>query len=489
MVLAGLDLTPAGATRVRGLLLLAGIAYWTEGDSEPGMWCTQAMTEAGSDPLLRAGCHVALADIGPAGAAESLAAAQAAVTLLEGMSDPPPALLSTALKLIAYHELRVGHGLSLATLERAEALDTVAQPVPVMDRAGMYLGMLLRFACRFDDSRRYLLMMRDSALDEGDDSALPNIYGHLALLDCWAGNYRDAIDGALAGRELMSHTGIGSPSVTSAHSLAEAHLGHLDVARALATADLAADEALGELAGVACQLRSLGFIELSAGNLDTAATHLLRAIALGTGLGVREPGILRVHGDAIEALIGCGRLDEAATLIDDLDASTASGLPWSAAIAGRCRGQLLAARGDVDRAIATVEAAVVDHDPVPMPFERARTMLLLGTVLRRGRRHRDARAALEVARDSFASLATPVLAERAAIEIASIGGRVSEPLDLTATETRVAGLAGAGRTNREVAEELFMSVRTVESHLAHVYRKLGVRSRTELARRHPQGQD
>jgi DNA-binding CsgD family transcriptional regulator len=487
LVLAGLDLTPAGATRVRGLLLLAGIAYWTEGDSEPGLWCAQAMSEAGSDPLLRAGCHVALADIGPAGAAESLASAQAAVTLLEGMSDPPPALLSTALKLIAYHELRVGHGLSLATLERAEALDAVAQPVPVMDRAGMYLGMLLRFACRFDSSRRYLLMMRDSALDEGDDSALPNIHGHLALLDCWAGNYREAIDGALAGRELIAHTGIGSPSVTSAHSLAEAHLGRLDLARALATADLAADEALGELAGVACQLRSLGFIELSAGNLDTAATHLLRAVALGAGLGVREPGILRVHGDAIEALIGCGRLDDAETLLDQLDASTASRLPWSAAVAGRCRGQLLAARGDVAGAIETVQAALADHDRVPMPFERARTMLLLGTVLRRARRNRDARATLESARDGFARLATPVFAERAAIEIASIGGRVREPLDLTATETRVAGLAGAGRTNREVADELFMSVRTVESHLAHVYRKLGVRSRTELARRHPQG--
>jgi DNA-binding CsgD family transcriptional regulator len=483
MAMAGLDLTPAGATRVRGLLLLAGIAYWTEGDSGPGVWCAQAMSEAGSDPLLRAGCHVAVADICPADAAESLAEAQAAVTLLEGMPEPPPALLSTALKLIAYHEFRVGHGLSLPTLERAEALDAVAQPVPVMDRAGMYLGMLLRFACRFEESRQYLLMMRDSALDEGDDSALPNIYGHLALLDCWAGNYREAIAGALAGRELIAHTGIGSPSATSAQSLAEAHLGRLDVARALAISDLAADEALGELAGVACQLRSLGFIELSAGNLETAATHLLRAIALGAGLGVREPGILRVHGDAIEALIGCGRLADAATLIDELDASTSSGLPWSTAVAGRCRGQLLAAHGDVDRAVEALQAAVAAHDLVPMPFERARTMLLLGTVLRRARRNRDARAALEAARDTFARLATPVFAERTAIEIASIGGRVSEHLELTTTEARVAALTAAGRTNREVAEELFMSVRTVESHLARIYRKLQVRSRTELARR------
>ncbi len=347
----------------------------------------------------------------------------------------------------------------------------------------MYLGMLLRFACEFEASRRYLLEMRDSALDEADDSALPNIYGHLALLECWSGNYRAAIDLAVAGREQIAHTGIGSPSVTSAHSLAEAHLGRLTEARALAVADLAADEALGEEAGIACQLRSLGFIELSAGNLPAAADHLLRAIAIGVGLGVREPGILRIHGDAIEALIGLDRLDEAAALIDDLDRSTASGLPWAAAIAARCRGQLLAVRGDVAAGIESLERSVVAHDLVPMPFERARTQLLLGTALRRGRRNRDARTALESARNGFIQLGTPVYAERAAIELASIGGRVSEHQDLTATESRVADLTGAGQTNREVADALFMSVRTVESHLAHIYRKLQVRSRTELARR------
>jgi DNA-binding CsgD family transcriptional regulator len=482
LVVAGIALTAAGQTRVRGLLLLAGIAYWTEGDSAPGRWCEQAMSEAGSDPLLTARCHVALADISPTSVAESLGHATAAVDLLEGMADPPPALLSTALKLIAYHELRIGRGLSLPTLQRSLALDEVAAPVPVMDRAGMYLGMLLRFACQFEPSRQFLLSMRDSALDEGDDSALPNIYGHLALLDCWAGNYRTAIDVAIAGRELIAQTGIGSPSATSAQSLAVAHLGQLDAARVIATADLAADEALGELAGVACQLRSLGFVELSAGNVEAAAAHLTRAITVGSGLGVREPGILRVHGDAIEALIELGRLEQAEGLIRDLSRSTRSGLPWAVAVAGRCHGHLLAATGDLDTAISQLKQAMTDHEQVPMPFEQARTQLLLGTVLRRRRRNRDARTALEAARDVFIELDTPVFAERAGAELARIGGRVSGHLELTATETRVAALAGSGQTNREVADSLFMSVRTVESHLAHVYRKLDVRSRTELAR-------
>jgi len=73
------------------------------------------------------------------------------------------------------------------------------------------------------------------------------------------------------------------------------------------------------------------------------------------------------------------------------------------------------------------------------------------------------------------------VAERAAMELSRIGGRPPPPLELTATERSVAELVGEGRTNREVADALFMSPSTVQAHLKHIYRKLGVRSRTELA--------
>jgi DNA-binding CsgD family transcriptional regulator len=482
MAVAGVELSAPGRDRVRGLLLMATIAYWTQGDDETSRWCRQALDEAGEDALLLARCHLALADMTTGPATVSLGQARTAVALLEQIDDPPTELLSSALKVTAYHELRAGNGLSLAALEHAVELDAATRPVPVMERAGMVLGMLLRFACRFNEARRYLDEMRRCAEDEGDDGVIHHILGHIALLECWTGDYDAAIQSARTGRDLMAETGMGSPSVTSAHSLAEAHLGNLEVARAIASVDIAADEAQGELAGVACQLRSLGFIELSAGNLSAAADHLQRALGLADRLG-GEPAVLRVHGDAVEALVGLGRLEDAERLTDALDRSTSSGLPWSRAVTSRCRGLLAAARDDVGTAVTMLDQSVADHQQVPMPFEQARTMLALGAALRRSRRNRDARDVLTQALDIFTRLRTPVFATRASEELARIGGRVSAHRELTATEARVADLVAAGNTNREVADSMVISVRTVESHLSHVYRKLDVRSRTELARR------
>lgn len=118
-----------------------------------------------------------------------------------------------------------------------------------------------------------------------------------------------------------------------------------------------------------------------------------------------------------------------------------------------------------------------------MPFEVARTRLLLGHVFRRAGRRNDARHELECAQAGFASLRTPLHEQQARVELASVGGRRRQELLMTPVEQRIADLVTAGQTNREVAAALFTSVRTVESHLARIYRKLGVRSRTELAAR------
>ena len=117
-----------------------------------------------------------------------------------------------------------------------------------------------------------------------------------------------------------------------------------------------------------------------------------------------------------------------------------------------------------------------------MPFDRARTLLALGVARRRANDRRQARATLEEARARFHSLGAAVWEQRAADELARIGGRAPASGDLTPVEQRVVELVAAGRTNREVAAALFLSTRTVEGHLSHVYGKLGVRSRVELAR-------
>jgi DNA-binding NarL/FixJ family response regulator len=118
-----------------------------------------------------------------------------------------------------------------------------------------------------------------------------------------------------------------------------------------------------------------------------------------------------------------------------------------------------------------------------MPLERARTLLALGSVLRRARQIRAARESLQHARAIFEELGAALWAERANMELARIGGRTASPGELTPAEQRVAELVGRGRSNKEVAAELVVTVRTVESNLTRVYRKLGVRSRAELVRR------
>jgi DNA-binding CsgD family transcriptional regulator len=148
----------------------------------------------------------------------------------------------------------------------------------------------------------------------------------------------------------------------------------------------------------------------------------------------------------------------------------------------RCRGLVAAARGAVDEATSLLEQAVARHDEVGDVFGRARALLALGMILRRARQKRAARDAIGAALAGFEDLGAATWIERARDELGRIGGRTRED-GLTAAERRVAVLVAAGRTNGEVAAQLFLGERTVAGHLTRIYAKLGVRSRTELARR------
>jgi DNA-binding NarL/FixJ family response regulator len=131
----------------------------------------------------------------------------------------------------------------------------------------------------------------------------------------------------------------------------------------------------------------------------------------------------------------------------------------------------------------TAAAALRAHDRVPLPFERARTLLVAGSLQRRLRRRREARGALDDALAEFTRLGARVWAEKARAERRRIGGRVGSPRELTDAERRIAEQVAAGLSNKEVAAALFLSVSTVEAALWKVYRKLDVRSRTQLAAR------
>jgi DNA-binding NarL/FixJ family response regulator len=142
----------------------------------------------------------------------------------------------------------------------------------------------------------------------------------------------------------------------------------------------------------------------------------------------------------------------------------------------------LAATGDIAGATDMAEQAMAEHARLPMPFERARTQLLLGQLQRRQRQKDAATTTFREALQAFDAMGTPLWADRVRAELARVKVAPSRDLELTPSERRVAELAASGMTNRDVAAALFISPKTVEANLARIYRKLGIKTRAELGR-------
>jgi DNA-binding CsgD family transcriptional regulator len=193
--------------------------------------------------------------------------------------------------------------------------------------------------------------------------------------------------------------------------------------------------------------------------------------------------ILYLWSSDIEALVALNRLDDAQQVLDDfLERATAYPNPHGVAIARRCEGLVLAARGDRERAIDALDVALVQHARRCVPLDLGRTLLEKGSLERRAKRKTAAKQTLERALSVLEPLGAECWASRARDELGRIGLRrtvVSE--GLTPAQERVAHLAVTGATNREIARTLYMSGRTVEAHLTKIYRELGIRSRAQLA--------
>jgi DNA-binding CsgD family transcriptional regulator len=199
-------------------------------------------------------------------------------------------------------------------------------------------------------------------------------------------------------------------------------------------------------------------------------------------MGMREPGAFRFLPDLVEACLSSGATSEALEITSWLEERAAAvDHPWADAAAARCRGLLRAAEADWEGASHALGEAIERYRKLPMPFEAARSALILGQGQRRMKLKRAARESLQQALDTFDGLGATAWADRARSELGRVGGRPSTPYELTPSELQVATLVASGRSNRAVAETLHMTVNTVETNLSRIYRKLGVRSRGELA--------
>lgn len=469
----------AGSLRPRALELLARLLHVAGTSTEATALCEEALAEIGErDIALRARIHATLALVSWHDFALAREHAHAAITLLDSMEDPDPAVLSQALLAHTEAEFYAGRPLPMAAVERALELERLAPSRNVADRMSAALGVFLKYQGDFEGARVWLEATRRAALDEGDEGSLPYVIGHLPQLELWTGNWADAEGYAREHAELAE--GMSQPDERRQAlfnlALVHAHLGRLDEARA------EADELLAEAADDAWSasnaLAVLGFVELSLGDPAAAAAHLGRNLELREGVGAGEP--LRAQADYAEALVELGRADEAegvATLFYNRARET-NRVPLLA-IAACLRAQVAAAQGDLDLAAALLDEALALHDQVTAPFDLARTLLCLGCLQRRRKQRKAARESLGRALDLFEGLGAPLWADKARVELERTHLREA-PGELTPSEEQTARLAASGLRNREIAERLFVSPKTVEANLARAYRKLGVRSRVEL---------
>ncbi|MBB4660714.1 AAA family ATPase [Conexibacter arvalis] len=391
----------------------------------------------------------------------------------------------------------VAEGEALIALGRSregDALLSGAEPLlhefdPLSDLAEL-VGMAAMASLwieRFERVERIAGRMIAIAREAGAVGRLPFPLGVRSQLHWrrgrWAAAYADAEEAVRLARE-TGQTGTLALTL-AALTRAEAGIGRLEEARAHGEEGVALAEVAAGAATVLHSLAALGFAELTAGRAEAAAAVLARADAIDRGLPLGEPALTMYAPDLVEALVRAGRREEAARALARLEegADRTAGA-WSDAVAARGR-LLLAEEADVERIGAE---ALLAHGLVEMPFERARTELLLGERLRRARRRAAARERLERALATFDRLGAEPWASRARTELRATGAAAGAPAravtpveELTPHELQVALLVAEGRTNREVGAALFLSAKTIEHHLSAIYRKLGLRSRTQLA--------
>jgi DNA-binding CsgD family transcriptional regulator len=467
----------AGPLRAEALLLLAEFEH----DDLAVPVLAEALREASSRPALQARIRIRLAwaERFRQGFAAALAGTRVALELAERLDDD--LLRFEALQQLFALGGLVGDAETPSYAARARDLATAAGDELLLRGANILVSSML-----FDSGNiaagRAVLERECREWQERDELFSARVLWNLSWIELWAGRWELAAAHAAGARDISVQYGVEKNQDYIPIAWVAAYRGQLELAQEESERAL---ELCEEQIGFHPPLLQAvpGLLALWRGDAATAAELLAKADRQATALGWGAPDARPWTADFAEALLELGRIDEAVRVIDLWEADAVRlGRCWVLAQVTRCRGLVAAARGTVSEAVSLLELAEAQHHDVGDAFGRARALLSHGVVLRRARQKRPAREAIHAALDGFGQLGAATWVEKARDELGRIGGRTREE-GLTAAERRVAVLVAAGRTNREVAAELFLGERTVAGHLTHIYAKLGVRSRTELARR------
>lgn len=445
---------------------------------------TAALADAADDDelvaqvLLQRG-RVALMESRPAAARRD---AQRAVVLLERAGAPDELARALTILAVAGRWLGVPHA---GVLARAVEL---AGPTPTGFLHTSPEYMTARFAFyddRLDEAWSAFVSMlgrveREAGLD------------HLHVLRCLvdvaarAGRSREAADYAARAARVGEQFDVDAHAAWLIAAQAELLVGDLALAGTLAQRGVEAAEALGDVRYQQRHLILLGQALLRGGDAQGAAEALTRVREIEAEGGFGDPTVNRWHADLVSALVALARLDAAAEVLAEARYAVErrSGATGVTAQLDRAEAELLVAGGDLEGAEELLDRSLKVARDLGLQLDVGRTLVARAHLERRRRRVAAARSALQAAHDVFAGLHAETWAAQVRAELdperAPDGG---DPLldVLTDAEARIARAVAAGASNREIAERSYVSVKTVEATLTRIYRKLDLRSRTQLA--------
>lgn len=474
---------PPGAIRGAAVTLQGAIDGYDGSFTAAVEGLTRGLNDVDESPHLRLQALMTLAPaIGYTGDVEqALAYGREAVHVADQTCDA--ALQSQARALAAMLAFQYGRGVDDHALAEALRLQGSTPFGHVHHRADVVKAVIDAGTGNLREARDVMQALREQAADGGNELDAIWVDTHATMINIWLGRYDDAAtiaeEATRRAEEIAGH----HPRVfaASCRAAVAAYTGREHQAREAAHVAVDIARATGGHYLARSPLTSLGFLETSTGNyaatMDTLGP-LLDSFDPAHDTEIVNGGYLP---DAIESLTALGRLDEALPLIDALETNGGRlNRPWMLAIGARGRCLWLAARGDLPAAEDAAITALEHHRELPMPFETARTQLVLGQVQRRRRHRKPAEENLTAAHRAFERLGARLWAQRAAAELNYLSGGATTGSGLTPAEERIARRAAAGLSNREIAAELFLSPKTVEMNLSNVYRKLGIRSRSQL---------
>ena len=407
-----------------------------------------------------------------------------AAAVAQARAAGDPVVLREALAAEGYAAAAAGDPRAGEQLRAAVALPGFADTPFPPDAPELTLALWHVSRGEVDAARDLLQAVIDVSRQHGVDEGANDARGHLVDVEWRAGRWDDAAAHARTFAHWSRESGHGQEGAAAFYvALMEACRGEIDHARALAARGAELAETQGDSFFAAACRWVLGQIELSIDD-PAAALRWLEPIAdMLQDAGIGDPGAIPFTPDLIEVWAATGQLDRAADRLAWLqEAAARLDHPWARITSGRAEAALRLAQRDPAAAVPSVAAVIAKARNRGLPFELGRCLLVLGTAQRKARQRRDAAATLDEAAATFASLGAPrwqALAETQRARLAP--GRDDA---LTPTEQRIAELVASGHSNPEIAATLYISVKTVEANLTRIYRKLGLRSRVDLARDH-----